>query len=141
MYLCGLMVLVHHFYVHRLVALTWINNPQNLPEVNHKDGDVWNNHKDNLEWVTSSGNSIHAVMIGLRTYTNRLTQEEFEECLQCVIDGESYTSLSYRVPYKVPFLSTKLRKIAKSLNRENELNHSLLVQNQERARRNGSKNH
>lgn len=129
------------FYVHRLVALTWISNPKNLPEVNHKDGNIWNNKVSNLEWVTSSENSIHAVLLGLRTYTNRLTLDEFKECLQDVIDGESYISLTHRVPYKVPYLSTKIRQIAKNTGREDELNASLLKQRQERARINGTKNH
>jgi hypothetical protein len=128
------------FYVHRLVALTWIPNPNNLPEVNHKDGDVWNNKDTNLEWVTSSENSIHVVNLGLRVYTNRLSFGEFQECLQSVIDGESYLSLTQRVPYKVPYLSTKLREIARYTNREKELNFSLLIQKQERARSNGAKN-
>ena len=38
------------FFVHRLVALHFIPNPLNLPEVNHKDVNVSNNHADNLEW-------------------------------------------------------------------------------------------
>lgn len=122
------------FYVHRLVAIHFIPNPLGLPEVNHIDGNRLNNDVTNLEWVTSSGNSIHAVKTGLRTYTNRLTKEEFHECLLSVIEGESYQSLSERVPYKVPFLSTKLRKLAKELGLEVELNMSLKSQRANRNR-------
>ncbi len=45
-----------NFRVHRLVAMTFLPNPNNLPEVDHKDHDTFNNHVSNLEWVRSSEN-------------------------------------------------------------------------------------
>lgn len=52
-------------YVHRLVALAFLPNPDNLPQVNHKDGDKLNNALTNLEWCSKSDNCRHAIDHGL----------------------------------------------------------------------------
>lgn len=51
--------------IHRLLAQEWVPNPNNLPHVNHKDGDKLNNSLDNLEWVSVLGNTLHAIDLGL----------------------------------------------------------------------------
>jgi hypothetical protein len=55
-----------HIKVHRLVAMAFHENPNNLPQVNHKDGNKGNNHYLNLEWTDNSGNQIHAFETGLQ---------------------------------------------------------------------------
>lgn len=54
--------------IHKLVAETFIDNPNNLSEVNHKDGDKTNNKVWNLEWVTRSDNIKHSYRTGLHIH-------------------------------------------------------------------------
>ena len=52
--------------IHRLVALAYIPNPHNLPQVNHKDENKLNNHVSNLEWCTSYYNMTYGTLIERR---------------------------------------------------------------------------
>jgi hypothetical protein len=68
--------------LHRLIAQTFIENPENKPYINHKDGNTKNNCVDNLEWCTQSENVIHALDTGLMNpshdnyYTRSILQLE-----------------------------------------------------------------
>lgn len=57
--------------IHRLVALTFINNPENKETVNHIDGNKKNNHVDNLEWATQRENNLHAYKTKLKKCTTK----------------------------------------------------------------------
>lgn len=72
--------------VHRMVAETFVPNPEDKEIVNHKDGDTHNFNVNNLEWVNSSENSQHAIDTGLRKngdqtinkYIGNLPNEEWK---------------------------------------------------------------
>ena len=54
------------YLIHRLVAEAFIPNPENKPEVNHKDTYKWTNYTSNLEWNTRPENTIHSYKMKLR---------------------------------------------------------------------------
>lgn len=63
------------YYLHRLIALTFLENPENKEQVNHIDGNKLNNCVNNLEWVTNKENQIHKFKSGLgNNFTRKITQ-------------------------------------------------------------------
>lgn len=68
---------VNH-YIHRLVALAFIPNPDGLPEVNHIDENTANNHATNLHWCTSKYNMTYS----------------FGKRVQCIETSVIYCSLA-----------------------------------------------
>lgn len=87
------------YNVHRLVAEAFIPNPDNLPEVNHKDCVRSNNNVSNLEWCTNSYNTNYAKELGrlpdnrklldsIRTLSNEVTSRK----CKCIETGQVFAS-------------------------------------------------
>lgn len=62
------------YSLHRYIAKLFVPNPENKPEVNHKDGNKLNNRADNLEWATRSENQKHAYKLGLQKPSEKQKQ-------------------------------------------------------------------
>ncbi len=95
------------YLVHRLVAMTFIPNPNNLPYVNHIDACKYNNKVDNLEWVTHEGNMAHAASLGLMPSMSgpgmdspaaKLTDDCVRKIKRRLADGEWATAIAHDYP-------------------------------------------
>ncbi|AMW62260.1 HNH homing endonuclease [Bacillus phage Taffo16] len=93
------------YLLHRLVALAFIDNPLNHPEVNHKDGNKSNNTLTNLEWCTRTDNLKHAYATNLKSHEGErhpratVTDAQAVEIKEMIQNG--YTTKEIMVKYGV----------------------------------------
>lgn len=83
------------FFVHRLVAMAYLPNPDNLPQVNHKDGNKKNNHVNNLEWCCGSHNQQHRYYelkkdLGEDNSNSKLTEEAVRDIRSGRMSGRAF---------------------------------------------------
>ena len=86
----------YHFLIHRLVAEAFIPNPNNLPEVNHKDKNRQNNRVENLEWSNRIDNLYDS-------YSTMSSTRNFKECVLIKesnnVEIESFQSVKAAAEY------------------------------------------
>ena len=78
--------------VHRIVAEAWVPNPDNLPQVNHIDGNKANNAASNLEWITALANRHHAMSMGLQRCKH--SADQIREIRRRLAAGETCKTLA-----------------------------------------------
>ena len=98
--------------LHRLVAEAFLNNENELPQVNHIDGNKLNNNITNLEWCSASSNIKHAFETGLNTprvgsqhHDTHLSENDVLTIRQLLVTGNSRMYIANK--YKVSVSSIK----------------------------------
>jgi HNH endonuclease len=86
---------------HKIIALTFIPNPENKPQINHINGIKSDNRVENLEWVTNQENMDHSIKMGLRHWekgdlskNHKLNEIDIPEIRKRLENGETQLSIA-----------------------------------------------
>ena len=88
-------------YIHRLLALTFIENPNNHPVVNHINGNKLDNSLENLEWTTRSQNHLHALKLGLCKLPVANKTKVIDVCTNTSYPSIMAASKKYNINYEL----------------------------------------
>ncbi len=103
--------------IHRLLAEAFIPNPNNLPQINHKNGIKHYNTIENLEWTNNSGNQKHAFKLGLNkphigenNFKSKLKNNDIIDIRNRHKNGESYSNIAKDYPVSSEQISTIVKR-------------------------------
>ena len=105
--------IIKKYTIHRLVALAFIENPDNKEQVNHKNGIKTDNSLSNLEWSTRSENQLHSIKSGLRSckgVKNSQCKLTEDIVLKIFNDTDIYSNIAKKYNISIPTISDIKRK-------------------------------
>jgi hypothetical protein len=98
--------------VHRIIAMTYLDNPENKSSVNHKDGNKFNNDIFNLEWVTAKENRAHALktglakgMVGDEHPMKKITSKDIIDIIEMILSGEDNETIGKKYSLHSRYIS------------------------------------
>ena len=102
-----------HFFVHRIVAISFIENLEEKQMVNHLDGNKSNNNLTNLEWVTPRENAQHAInVLKINKHSSSVAQYDMDNNL--ITEFTSIKDASEKSNISKKYISNNCRNISKS---------------------------
>ena len=126
----------HKHYIHRLLAETFIPNPENKRTVNHKNGNKLDNRLSNLEWNTDSENISHAYANGLNRATNKkVLDTDLHAIYGRYIDGESLTEIIKDYSFSLSTVSVQLSRYVDAYGKRDEFESEKAKQKLDRSRK------
>lgn len=98
-----------YYFTHRLVALAFLPNPYNLPQVNHKDEDKTNNRVDNLDWCSADYNMNYGTR-NIRSAESNTNHPKKSKKVLCIETGKIYPS-THQVERELGFNYSTISKV------------------------------
>lgn len=108
------------YFNHRSVALMFVPNPDNKPQVNHKDMNKLNNHYSNLEWMTNQENNNHSFDNGRVSSQTKISVSDLKDII-VALDNKTQTPKQLADKYGVKRVT--IYSIKQGLNRKRLLYH------------------